>query len=83
LFGGGPQDLVLHGQLPDLALGLPQRPIIGRPVGSLTLQGVLATFQKVVGPGGQPMGLDPEFARPRLQRLAAQQSEHPVHLLAR
>jgi hypothetical protein len=31
-FGGCPQDLVLHGQLPDLALGLLERPIIGGPV---------------------------------------------------
>jgi hypothetical protein len=31
-FGGRPQDLVLHGQLPDLALGLLERPIIGGPV---------------------------------------------------
>jgi hypothetical protein len=59
LFGGGPQDRVLHGQLPDLALGLPQRPIVARPVGPLTLQAVLPALQEVVAPGGQPMGLDP------------------------
>jgi hypothetical protein len=28
------------------------------------------------------MGLDPQFARQRLERLAAQQSEHRIHLLA-
>jgi hypothetical protein len=59
LFGGGPQDRVLHGQLPDLALGLPQRPIIARPVGPLPLQAFLTALQEVVAPGGQPMGLDP------------------------
>src|SRR6187200_3350165 len=29
--GGCPQDLVLHGQLADLAFGLLERPVIGRP----------------------------------------------------
>src|SRR5215216_7715091 len=46
-------------QRPDLALGLPQRPIIARPVGPLPLQAVLTALQEVVAPGGQPMGLDP------------------------
>jgi hypothetical protein len=32
LFGRGPQDLVLHGQLADLTLGLPQGPIVAGPV---------------------------------------------------
>jgi hypothetical protein len=59
LFGRRPQDLVLHGQLPDLALGLPQRPIIAGPVRSLALQRVLATLQEVVAPGRQPVRLDP------------------------
>jgi len=31
-FGRGPQDLVLHGQLADLTLGLPQGPIVAGPV---------------------------------------------------
>jgi phosphoribosylcarboxyaminoimidazole (NCAIR) mutase len=67
---------------PTLRSASPQRPIIGRPVGSLALQGVLATFQEVVAPGGQPVGLDPELARQLLERLAALQPEHRLHLLA-
>jgi hypothetical protein len=62
---------------------LPQRPVIGRPVGPLPLQGVLAAFQEVVAPGRQPVRLDSEFPRQHLQWLAAQQPEHRVHLLAR
>jgi hypothetical protein len=72
-----------HGQLPDPAPGLPQRPIIGRPVWPLTLQGVLAALQDVVAPGGQPVRLHPELARQHLQRLAAQQPQHRLQLLAR
>jgi hypothetical protein len=83
LFGRRPQDLVLHGQLPDLALGLPQRPIVGRPVWPLTLQGFLAALQDVVAPGHQPVRLHPKLARQRLQRFAAQQPQHRLHLLAR
>ena len=45
-FGRHPQDLVLHGQLADLALSLPQRPIIDRPVGPLALQALLAASKK-------------------------------------
>src|SRR5215216_5036605 len=82
-FGRRPQDLVLHGQLPDLALGLPQRPIIARPVRPLALQALLATFQEVVPPGHQPVCLDPEFARQRLERLTTQQPQHRLKLLAR
>jgi hypothetical protein len=41
--------------------GLPQRPIIGRPVRPLTL-GLLAARQDVV-PGGQPVRLYPKLAR--------------------
>jgi hypothetical protein len=66
-FGRRPQNLVLHGQLADLPFGLPQRPIIGRPVGPLTLQGFLATLQEVVAPGGQPVHLHPELPRQHLQ----------------
>jgi hypothetical protein len=39
LFGGRPQDLVLHGQLVDLAFGLLERPIIWRTGLTLTLVG--------------------------------------------
>src|SRR5215207_3557025 len=81
-FGRRPQDLVLHGQLPDLAFGLLERPVIGRPVGPLALEPLLAAFQEVVPPGRQPVRLDPELAGEHIQRLAMQQSEHRVHLLA-
>jgi hypothetical protein len=47
-FCHGPQDLVLHGQPADLAFGLLKRPVVGRPVGSLTLQRLLATLEEVV-----------------------------------
>jgi hypothetical protein len=40
----------------------------GRPVWPLALQRVLAAFQEVVASGGQLVGLDPEFARQRLER---------------
>jgi hypothetical protein len=82
-FGGRPQDLVFHGQLADLAFGLPQRPIIGGSVRPLALETLLATFQEVVPPGRQPECLDPEFPRQRLQRLARQQPQRRLHLLAR
>jgi hypothetical protein len=71
-FGRRPQDLVLRGQLPDLALGLPQRPIITRPVRPLALQRLLAALQEVVPPRCQPVGLHPELPRQQLQRLATQ-----------
>jgi hypothetical protein len=61
---------------------LPQRPIIGRPVGPLALQGVLAAVQEVVPPRGEPMRLNPELARQGLERLAAQEPQHRLHLLA-
>jgi hypothetical protein len=82
LFGRRPQDLVLHGQLPDLALGLPQRPIIARPVEPLAFQRLLAALQNVVPPGRESVRLDLEFPRQHLQRLTAQQPQHWVHLLA-
>jgi hypothetical protein len=82
-FGCRPQHLVLHGQLPDLALGLLQRPIIRSPVSPLALQPVLAGSQEVIAPGGQPMRLDLQLARELLQRFAAQQPQHRVHLLPR
>jgi hypothetical protein len=81
-FGRRPQDLVLHGQLPDLALGLPQRPILGRPVRPLAFEPLLAAGQEVISPGRQPVRLDPEFARQHVQRLATQEPQHRVHLLA-
>jgi hypothetical protein len=83
LFGGGPQDLVLHGQLPDLAFGLPQRPIIGRPIRPLALQGVLAALQEVVPPGRQPVRLHLQLPGELVEGLAAQQPQHRLGLLAR
>jgi hypothetical protein len=62
-FGGRPEDLVLHGQLADLAFGLPQRPIIGGSVRPLAIETLLATFQEVVPPGRQSVRLDPELPR--------------------
>src|SRR5215216_1393577 len=82
-FGRRPQDLVLHGQLPDLTLGLPQRPIIAGPVRPLALQRLLAALQEVVAPGREPVRLDPKFPRQRLERLTVEQPQHRVHLLAR
>jgi hypothetical protein len=41
-FGGRPEDLVLHGQLADLALGLPQGPIIRAAIGPLAFEALLA-----------------------------------------
>jgi len=70
-FGRRPQDLVLHGQLPDLALSLPQRPIIRGSIRPLALQRVLAALQEVVPPGRQPVRLHSELARQHLQELAA------------
>jgi hypothetical protein len=66
-FGRRPQDLVLHGQLPDLALRLPQCPVIGRSVGPLPLQAFLAALQEVVAPGRQPVCLNSELPRQRLE----------------
>jgi hypothetical protein len=82
-FGRCPQDLVLHGQLPDLALGLPQRPIITRPVRPLALQRLLAAPKEVVAPRRQPVRLHPQLPRQCLERLTAEQPQHRVHLLAR
>jgi hypothetical protein len=59
--GRCPQDLVLHGQLPDLALGLPQRPIITGPVRPLAFQRLFAALKEVVPPGRQPMRLHSEL----------------------
>jgi hypothetical protein len=61
-FGSCPKDLVLHGQLPDLALGLPQRPIIRGSVRPLAFEAFLAALQEVVPPGRKPVRLDPELA---------------------
>jgi hypothetical protein len=69
LFGRRPQDLVLHGQLPDRTLGLPQRPIIAGSVQPLALQGVLAALQELIPPGRQPVRLDLEFPGELLQGL--------------
>jgi hypothetical protein len=82
-FGCHPQDLVLHGQLPDLAFGLPQCPIIRRPVRPLTLQLFLAALKEVVAPGRQPVRLHLELPGELLEGLAAQQPQHGLHLLAR
>src|SRR5215213_5869999 len=82
-FGGRPEDFVLHGQLPDLAFGLPQRPIISRPVRPLALQRVLAALQEVVPPGRQPVRLHLQLPGELFQRLAAQQPQDRLHLLAR
>jgi hypothetical protein len=50
-FGGRPQDLVLHGQLPDLALSVPELAILRGSVRPLTHQRVLTAFQEVIVPG--------------------------------
>jgi hypothetical protein len=48
LLGRRPQNLVLHGHLPDLALGLPQRPVVAEPVRPLALLRLVAAGQEVV-----------------------------------
>jgi hypothetical protein len=58
LFGGRPQHLILHGQLGDLAFGLPQRPIITGPLRPLALQALTAGSQEIIPPGGQLVRLD-------------------------
>src|SRR5215216_651431 len=70
-FGHRPQDLVLHGQLPDLALSLPELAILGGSVGPLALQAVLAALQKIVAPGHQPVRLHLQLPRELFKGLAA------------
>src|SRR5215218_7202170 len=82
-FGCHPQDLVLHGQLPNLALSIPELAILGGSVGSLALQAFLAALQEVLPPGRQPMRFDLEFSGELFKGLPAQQPEHGLHLLAR
>src|SRR5215218_2140327 len=82
-FGCHPQDLVLHGQLPDLALSIPELAILRGSVGPLALQAFLAAFQKVVPPGRQPVRLHLQLPGELFEGLAAQQPEHGLHLLAR
>jgi hypothetical protein len=61
-FGRCPQDLIFHGQLADLALGLPQCPVIRGSVGPLALEALLAAGQEVIPPGRQPVRLNPKLA---------------------
>jgi hypothetical protein len=82
LFGSRPQHLILHGQLADLAFSLLERPIIGAAVRPLALQALLASSQEVIAPGSQPVRLDLQLPRQLLQRLAAQQPQHHLGLLA-
>jgi hypothetical protein len=49
-------------------------------VGWLALQALLTRSQHVVAPGGQPVRLDAELARQRLQRFAPQQPQHHLGL---
>jgi hypothetical protein len=58
-FGGLPQDLVLHGQLADLAFSLLERPIVGAAVRPLAFEALLAGGQEVIAPGGQADGPRP------------------------
>src|SRR5215217_8293098 len=82
-FGHRPQGLVLHGQLPDLALSISELAILRGSVGPLALQRVLAALQEVVPPGRQPVRLHRQLPGELFQRLAAQQPQDRLHLLAR
>jgi hypothetical protein len=82
-FGRRPQDLVLHGQLPDLALSIPELAILRGSVGPLAFQAFLAAFQKVVAPGRQPVRLHLQLPGELFKGLAAQQPEHGLHFPAR
>jgi hypothetical protein len=79
--GGRSQRLVLHGQLPDLAFGLLERPIIRAAAGPLTFEALLAGGQEVIAPGGKPVRLDLELPRELFQGLSLQQPQHCVGLL--
>jgi hypothetical protein len=67
----GAQDLAFQGELADLALGLPQSPVI-RP-GRTGLQPLGTGNEELIPSGGQPMGLHSDLAVDLVQRLAAQQ----------
>src|SRR5215218_3781672 len=66
-----PQDLVLHGQLPDLAFGLPQRPVVrgtGRAAGPSGLP--------CRSPESRPARLPADVPRPAAPATASQAARH-------
>jgi hypothetical protein len=81
-FGHLLPDLILQGQLADLALGIPESSVLlggGPPA----LRAVLAGVQELVPPGGQPVSFGPHLPAHLLELLAPQQAKHHVQLLAR
>jgi hypothetical protein len=81
-FGHLLPDLVLQGQLADLAFGVPESSVL-LGGGPLALQALLAGVQELVPPGSQPVGLDPHVTAHLLELLAPQEAEHHVELLTR
>ena len=71
-----PQQLVLHRQLANVALGRIQ--LGGQRLTGLRLQTQLDTGQRTDLPRLQAIDLHTDFSRDRIKRLAAQQPQHHV-----
>ena len=78
--GHRPEDLVLHHQLAELALGLLQPAVFWCQ--GLALQPLKAASHKLIAPGLQPVGFHAHLAAELLQTLPAQQAHDRVGLLA-
>jgi hypothetical protein len=79
-FGHLLPDLVLQGELADLALGVPESSVL-LGGSSLAFQALLAGVQELVPPGSQAKGFDPHLPTHLLEPLASQQTKHHIQLL--
>ncbi len=80
-FGHLLPDLVLQGELTDLAFGVTQSPVV-LSGGLLAFQALFAGVHELVTPGCDAMGFDPHLTAQLLELLAAKQAQYYIEFLA-